>query len=1149
VSTNQEICDVAVIGAGPVGCTAALAHARAGARVWLLEANPDAANRLAGEWLHPRAVEILAELGIDLRSTSPFDSGRGFVVHPDDGSDPIELPYSDDRLGWSGEHRGLVDRLRKQASGHPGIHSLENVRVTRIEGQRLFFRGTDRNAGATVWNELRADRIIGADGRTSRARAEAGLLPATKTISRMAGLRLAGVELPASGFGHVFLGGPGPILAYRIEADAVRLCIDVPSSLPTDPATLWDAYSRVLPEALHASFRRELATGAISWAANQIRTRTSYGREGLFLVGDAVGFQHPLTAAGMTVGMSDAVSLAEYDEIENWRSARRRDTRVAERLAGVLYEVFSDSGETSVAMRQGIYALWRKNDAERARTMRYIAGEPGQFAAFAKTFGRVTAPALASLSARALIRGDRGHARSILRELAGRARWLATGATGASTSAKTTPGRAPGRMSGSRAANPEASDISDHSDATVAAIARAGDRLVDLQGQPTVGVTLGSGIADAVGGWEGEVVWCPMLAAQYTLFCHVMRIEMTPARRDGLLRHFERTRFASGLWGLHPTSPPYLFVTALVYVAARLLGVEAEDPMLARARRFIRREGIDSIPSWGKFWLAIVGLFDWRGVSPVIPEIWALPPALPFHPSNFYCHTRHIYLSMSVVYARKLQPPDSPRLNAIRNELYDGEFDQIDWTRARRSLRAEELVTPPSWPLRIFFELAAVYERRPSIRLRRRMLTELEERIRWELRTTDHTSLSPVSGLLNILALHAGRADDQEIERAVEQLEAWIWEDAEGGTRIAGARSASWDSAFALQALHATAAHHDVEKAIAEGATFLRGQQIRSDAHGYEEAFRLDPDGGWCFANDWHGWPVSDCTAEAMEALLALPAVVASGAHPGPDSGFVSPDSNDALRLRAGAKFVLRCQNPDGGFGSYEARRTRVGLEWLNPAEIFGDSMTEHSYVECTASCIAALSHFATRFPDLANRNIHKAIVRGTTRLRALQRPDGSWRGVWGVHLIYGTLFGVRGLIASGAGPGDPALRRARRWLLDRQREDGGWGESHVGCLRDEYVEHEESQVVQTAWALLALIEAREPDWCAIKRGARFLIETQTASGCWPRQDPVGLFFRTALLDYDLYRQIFPLWALASFETRRQERLRLGAHESLASNA
>ncbi|MYE49457.1 MAG: 2,3-oxidosqualene cyclase, partial [Gammaproteobacteria bacterium] len=139
------------------------------------------------------------------------------------------------------------------------------------------------------------------------------------------------------------------------------------------------------------------------------------------------------------------------------------------------------------------------------------------------------------------------------------------------------------------------------------------------------------------------------------------------------------------------------------------------------------------------------------------------------------------------------------------------------------------------------------------------------------------------------------------------------------------------------------------------------------------------------------------------------------------------------------------------------------------------------------------------------------------------------------------TFFGIRGLVAAGAGPGDPALRLACRWLLDRQRDDGGWGEHHSGCLTGRYVPHEESQVIQTAWALLALLEAEESNWTAIARGARFLLDAQEADGGWPKQDMAGVFFRTALLDYVLYRQYFPLRALGLYEQRRRKRLELTA--------
>jgi lanosterol synthase len=94
-------------------------------------------------------------------------------------------------------------------------------------------------------------------------------------------------------------------------------------------------------------------------------------------------------------------------------------------------------------------------------------------------------------------------------------------------------------------------------------------------------------------------------------------------------------------------------------------------------------------------------------------------------------------------------------------------------------------------------------------------------------------------------------------------------------------------------------------------------------------------------------------------------------------------------------------------------------------------------------------------------------------------------------------------------------------------------------CLDDRYHEHKESQVIQTAWALAALLLARDPDWDATERAAHFLAAKQREDGSWPKQDPAGVFFHTALLDYLAYRGYFPVWALALYETRRHERLEL----------
>ncbi len=1117
--------DVAVVGAGPVGSLCALAHARKGARVALLEANPKASGRLAGEWLHPPAVRILRDIGIEVDALPRSSEGKGFVVFPEDGSEPIVLPYLGKSLGLACDHAVLVSKLREAIENETGVDFILRARVNGVEDKRLTYavNGTDRFLGAA--------RIIGADGRASVVRQSLGLSTDPMLCSRMLGITLNDVGLPFEGFGHVLLGGPGPILVYGLGNGCVRIVVDVPLDRwsPRDRVGfLSEAYAGLLPDPLGPPFMAALRMGNFDAATNRLRPRVSYGNSRRVLIGDAAGHYHPMTAVGMTLGFGDALALAEGGVFRDFVARRFRATSSPEFLAMGLYEVFADHRAEAVALRQAIYRGWRSNASYRNRTTRILACEDRSAVQLGLAFCSTTVRGIAAGIPQSRRSFASRQTRDILLALAVRLWWLLravmqlhrekAAGRGRDERARDALARAfLSSMSGvrdPRCGRPGETESPDAGPASK----RAAARLMDLQGKD--------------GAWEGEMVWCPMLTAQYVLLHHIVGRPLDRGRRRRVLRSFERTRLEGGTWGLHEHSPPHLFVTALVYVAARLLGVEQDDPLVAPAGRFIRAEGILGIPSWGKFWLALLNLYDWRGVNAVLPELWSLPRRIPLHPSNWYCHTRLIYMAMAAIYPRRFQAPVTPPIAALREELFPDGFADADFSAARNRLRDADLYARPSVWLRAGFAIARLFERFHGKRLRARSTQAIVRGIKWELRTTSHTSISPVSGLLNILALWLHDPNDADMLRALEKLDGWIWEDEEQGARVVGARSASWDTGFALQALATVPGLDGVGDALRRGADFLLGERIDKSFEGFREAYRTDPKGGWCFAGGWHGWPVSDCTAEAVLGIVA-----ARG------------ETADTAALADAVGFMLRGQNRDGGFGSYEARRSAFGLEWLNPAEMFGDSMTEHSFVECTASCLAALARCRDNFPTVADRSVTSAISRGDAWLRRTQASDGSWRGVWGVQFIYGTLFGIRGLVAAGARPGDPALRSACRWLLDRQRDDGGWGEHHSGCLTGRYVPHRESQIVQTAWALMALLEAGEPDWSAISRGAQFLLDSQDPDGGWPKQDMAGVFFRTALLDYVLYRQYFPLHALGLYERRRRNRLDLTAAEAEAAPA
>ncbi|HEY6879328.1 MAG TPA: FAD-dependent oxidoreductase, partial [Polyangiales bacterium] len=384
--------DVVVVGAGPVGSVAAVAAARSGQRVLLLEANPAAAHRFAGEWIHPTGVAVLDRLRIGRLEGADARTGYGFVVFPDDGSEPIELPYPEGHVALACEHSRIVESIRERAIALPEIDYLERARVVAIEGHRVTFR---TQSGETT---VQAGRVIGCDGRASIARKALGLGNG-QAISYMGSVELRGVELPVEGYGHVVLGGPGPVLLYRIGPDLIRGCFDVPLSFDANrrnPAFLWDGYAAVIPERLRASFREALERGPVDWAVNRFAPRAMYGRDAVRLAGDSVGHFHPLTAAGMTLGFLDAELAGSNVSLPEYQKRREKDSYVPELLSNALYHVFAREDPTAVQIRSATWKVWKKSRYERERTMRILMGAEPRRSSFGVVFSRIALSAFGS---------------------------------------------------------------------------------------------------------------------------------------------------------------------------------------------------------------------------------------------------------------------------------------------------------------------------------------------------------------------------------------------------------------------------------------------------------------------------------------------------------------------------------------------------------------------------------------------------------------------------------------------------------------------------------------------------------------------------------------------------------------------------------
>lgn len=623
-------------------------------------------------------------------------------------------------------------------------------------------------------------------------------------------------------------------------------------------------------------------------------------------------------------------------------------------------------------------------------------------------------------------------------------------------------------------------------------------------------------LQDGDGSWPGDYGGPMFLLPMYVALCHASGRLPEPAVSDDMRRYMLSVEHEDGGIGLHAEDPRGCqFTTTLCYVALRILGCAADDEALVRMRTWIHAHGTPlGAAAWGKLTLCLLGLYDWRGIHPILPELWLLPRRTPFHPGRLWCHCRQVYLPMAWLYGKRATIPENDLIRSLRDELYAGRWQEIDWEAQRDTLSETDTYRATTRTLRAANAALGRAERSMPQGLRKRALDAVFEHILYEDRVTDFIDIGPVNKVLNAFVHYFSDAKGEPFERAFARTADYLWQ-GHDGTKMQGYNNSRlWDTAFAVQAVLAAQLPEESEPLLARAYDYLRDNQILEDVPNREQYFRHASRGGWPFSNRAHGWPITDCTAEGFKCALALEGRYA--------------DSIPEGLLRESVALILSFQNEDGGFATYERQRGGAWLELLNPSQVFGDIMVDYSHVECTSACLQALARARDRFGG--DPAIERALDRGAAFLRQRQRPDGSFEGAWAVCFTYGTWFGVTGLLASGAKTRDPDVLRACAFLLQKQRPDGSWGEHGDSCRERRYIDAE-GTVVQTAWALLALVRARHADKAAQARAARFLLERQASDGSWPREPLVGVFNRTCLINYDNYRHYFPLWALAEWVT------------------
>ncbi|MBV9674329.1 MAG: hypothetical protein JO076_16085, partial [Verrucomicrobia bacterium] len=294
------------------------------------------------------------------------------------------------------------------------------------------------------------------------------------------------------------------------------------------------------------------------------------------------------------------------------------------------------------------------------------------------------------------------------------------------------------------------------------------------------------------------------------------------------------------------------------------------------------------------------------------------------------------------------------------------------------------------------------------------------------------------------------------------------------------------------------------DAALKKGVNWLLSQEVRIPGDWVFNNPEPEPT-GWCFEFNNPFFPDVDDTAMVLLALYS--------------AGYKEdPQLYDRV-----VNWLLSFQCKDGGWAAFDKDVQNPLLESVPFAD--HNAILDPSCCDVTARVLEILGHLSFRIA-------HPAVHRGVQFLQEKQEHDGAWYGRWGVNYIYGTSQVLRGLRTIGIDMHEPWISRGRDWLESCQNEDGGWGETVASyddpALRGRGV----STASQTAWALLGLTAFPDVERSSVRKGIQYLISTQNPDGSWSESLITGTGFpRVFYLKYDMYRNNWPLMALARYAT------------------